>query len=247
MATISKRKLNDHIWLLDDNGESTGYLVVGSERALVIDTMNGSEDVKALARTITDLPLVLVNTHCHPDHIGGNHFFTEAYINERDLPLIDIFTRPEVKDKIPVIKYAKEGDVFDLGDLTLEVYELPGHTLGSILLLLKEDRVLFTGDAINHHLWMQLPDCLSLRETLKNLERLDFLKERADKILHGHTRDFDDISLMTSLENGFRDLINQTGTQISDTDPDYNWFGGVAKQHPFDEYGSVICYQIENI
>lgn len=247
MGTISKRKLTDHVWLLDDNGESTGYLVVGTKRAMVIDTMNGSEDVKALVRTITDLPLLLVNTHCHPDHIGGNHFFDEVYINERDLPLIDIFTRPEVKDRIPVIKYTKEGDCFDLGNLTIEVYELPGHTLGSILLLLKEDRILFTGDAINHHLWMQLPDCASLRETLQNLERLDFLKERADKILHGHAREFDDISLMSSLENGFRDLINQHGTEISSVDPDYKWFGGMAKQHFFDDEGSVICYQIGNI
>lgn len=247
MGTIRTEKLTDHIWLLDDQGESTGFVVIGKEKAMVIDTMNGSEDVQALVRTITDLPLILVNTHGHPDHIGGNHFFTRAYIHEKDLPLVDFFTKPEVKDRMPQLRLVKEGDLFDLGGLTLEVFELPGHTPGSILLLLKEDRILFTGDAINHHLWMQLDDSLSLEEGLKNLERLDFLKERADQILHGHTREFDDMELMTLMENGFRDLVNQKEKEVTDSDPDYHWFGGVAKQHPFDEVGSVICYRADHI
>lgn len=242
MGTITKKQLTDHIWLLDDKGESTGFVVVGKSKALVIDTMNGSEDVKALCETITNLPLVLVNTHGHPDHIGGNHFFDEAFINEKDVPLMNIFLNPEVKDRLPEVNLIKEGDNIDLGELTVEVYELPGHTPGSILLLLKEDRVLFTGDAINRHLWMQLDECLSLDETLKNLERLDFLKEKADKILHGHTRDFDDISLMTQLTEGFRDLVYQNGSDVTDKDPEYRWFGGVSKQHAFDNDGSVICY-----
>lgn len=247
MGTIRKEQLTNHIWLLDDKGESTGFVVIGKEKAAVIDTMNGGEDVYALVRTITDLPLILINTHGHPDHIGGNHFFEEAYIHEKDVPMIDFFTRPEVKDRLPKIHLVKEGDSFDLGGLTLEVFELSGHTLGSILLLLREDRILFTGDAINHHLWLQLDDCLSITETFQNLQRLSFLKERADRILHGHTRGFDDIGLMTLLENGMKELVNQKGTEVSDQDQDYHWFGGIGKQHAFDETGSVICYRVDHL
>ena len=68
---IKIKKLNGHIYLLDDNGEATGYLVTGKEKAAVIDTMNGIEDVHKAVRTITDLPLVLINTHGHCDHIFG--------------------------------------------------------------------------------------------------------------------------------------------------------------------------------
>ena len=53
--------ISDHIWLLNDNNEATGYVVTGSDRALVIDTMNGYEDVAAIAKSITALPLTVEN------------------------------------------------------------------------------------------------------------------------------------------------------------------------------------------
>ena len=50
------------------------------------------------------------------------------------------------------------------------------------------DVILFTGDAINHHLWMQLDGCSSLNEYVKALDNIMFLEDRADLILHGHAR-----------------------------------------------------------
>lgn len=67
------KKLTEHVWLMDDQG-SSGYVVLGEKKALVVDTMNGSENVKEIVRTITGLPVMVINTHVHPDHIGGNHF-----------------------------------------------------------------------------------------------------------------------------------------------------------------------------
>ena len=50
-------QINPHVYLMDDHHEATGYIVVGSKKALVIDTMNGYEDVRAVVRTVTDLPI----------------------------------------------------------------------------------------------------------------------------------------------------------------------------------------------
>lgn len=239
-------QLNDHIWLMDDNHEATGYLVVGSRKALVIDTMNGHEDIHAIVRTITPLPILVVNTHGHCDHIYGNIDFDRAFINPADLPLATQHCSfPDFKAacakggySMPPFLPIKGGDRINLGGLTLDIFDLPGHTPGSILLLLREDRILFTGDAINHHLWLQLDESLPLQECLNNLDALSYLEYHADKILHGHAQGFDDISLFTKLRDGMRTLIEGR----PETQP-YNWFGGTDKIFTYNADGDAICYK----
>ena len=231
------REICPGVFLMDENHQATGYLVVGRERACVIDTMMADTDLGAAVRELTDKPAFVINTHGHGDHCFGNVFFDECYMNSKDLPLLQMFLdNPEfIEDvkknnwKIPKFREVKEGDTFDLGGKTLEVYELPGHSQGGILLLLKEDRILFTGDSINHHLWMQLDGCLPFSEFVEKLDRLMFLEEKADKILHGHAHDFDDISLMRCVRNGAEELARG----ITDGDEPYTYFGGEAAMHHF--------------
>ena len=242
------------IYLMDEAHEATGYLVVGGDKACVIDTMNGYNDLYAAVRGITDKAVTVINTHGHPDHIFGNMYFDHAWLHPADLPLARSFAEDpgfvrmleERHRTMPPFLEVREGDVFDLGGRHLEVYELPGHTAGGIVLLLREDRILFTGDSINHHLWMQLDGCSPMDEFVRNLDRILFLEERADRILHGHADDYDDISLMRCLRDGAEALAN------GDTSHDlpYHYFGGEARQHPFAclpgrHYQSdqhVICY-----
>jgi len=81
---------------------------------------------------------------------------------------------------------AREGDIFELGGITLEVIELPGHTTGSIALLYKEKGILYVGDAINGFLWLFMPEATSLQEyieTIRKVEEIDFTQ-----MLQGHTQ-----------------------------------------------------------
>lgn len=239
MDRIKVKQLNAHVYLMDDAGESTGYVVVGGEKALVIDTMNGIEDVKAVVRRITDLPLMVVNTHGHCDHIFGNVFFDEAYLNPADLSLAKEHAQMRENGlPMPPFREIRGGDVIDLGGLAVDVIDLPGHTRGSILLLLREDRILFTGDAVNHHLWLQLDHSLPLEEALREMGKVMYLKDEADYILHGHARDFEPISLLDELYGGLQELVEGR----TEKDSDYLWFGEGAKQHPFGDGKSVIVY-----
>ena len=247
------------IYLMDEAHEATGYLVVGNERACVIDTMNGYNDLYQAVRELTDKPLTVVNTHGHPDHIFGNMFFQEAYLHPADRELARMFVEDpeyqkmleERKKTFPPFKDILPGDMIDLGGRTLEVFGLPGHTPGGILLLLREDRVLFTGDSINHHLWMQLDDCLTLKQFLSELDKVMFLQERADIILHGHAHDTDDISLLRCMRDGVIEICNG----MTEQDMPYQWFGGIDLQHPFQcdpdkhyqQEDHVICYRACNI
>ena len=247
------------IFLMDEAHEATGYLVVGNERACVIDTMNGYNDLYQAVRERTDKPLTVINTHGHPDHIFGNMFFQEAYLHPADRKLARMFVEdPEYKQLLeerkkafPPFKDILPGDMIDLGGRTLEAFGLPGHTPGGILLLLREDRVLFTGDSINHHLWMQLDCCLTLKQFSSELDKVMFLQERADIILHGHAHDTDDISLMRCMRDGVIEICNG----MTEQDMPYQWFGGIDLQHPFQcdpdkhyqQEDHVICYRACNI
>ena len=111
------------VYLMDEAHEATGYLVVGREKACVIDTMNGYNDLNRAVREITDKPVFVINTHGHPDHIFGNIYFSQAYLHPADLELARMFAEEpefvriceENHFSMPPFSEVREGDVFDLG------------------------------------------------------------------------------------------------------------------------------------
>ena len=74
------------------------YLIVGSERAALIDTGYGLGDLKAAVDSLTALPLIIINTHGHCDHVGGNaRFDVPCYIHPEDMELARRHTAPELR------------------------------------------------------------------------------------------------------------------------------------------------------
>lgn len=244
---IKVKQLNPYIYLMDDNQEATGYLVAGEKKALVIDTMNGYEDVKAVVREITDLPLMVVNTHGHPDHIYGNIYFEKAYMNPADFPLAETFIKaPQFVSecqkrslRMPEFLPILPGEMIDLGGVELEVIGLPGHTPGGICLLIRKDRILFTGDSIMEQTWMQLPDSLPMKEFLENLNKLEPIWTEIDYVLTGHGSGFEDASLCRA----HRDAVAELCAGKTENDEDYEWFGGVCRAHPYGKEPRRIVYK----
>lgn len=178
---VERIMVEDWLYILDEIGSVRMYLIIGRDKALLFDTGYGLTDFRPLIRDITDLPITVVCSHGHDDHVLGNYLFDTVYISEADFELCisgdnqeakDRLLRsrygksPEIEDAIDRVAYmnttirhceyrfVKEGDVFDLGGLTLEVYDFPGHTKGSIGLYCREHADFFCGDALmsNHEL-----------------------------------------------------------------------------------------------
>lgn len=241
---IKVSEINDHIWLMNDHDEGTGYLVTGNERGLIIDTMNGYEDVKKLAETLTDLPLTVVNTHGHPDHIYGNIYFEKVYLHPADIPIAEHFYKEEEFKReglnaglkpaefLPI----KEGMSFDLGGVVLDVYEVPGHTPGGIALLDRQDRILFTGDSINLHTWMQLPESLPMEKFLQSLRKVQGLRDKFDFILTGHSRKMEDAGFCDAHIQAVEEVCNG----INENDEPYTWFGGTCMAHPYGDLIKIV-------
>jgi glyoxylase-like metal-dependent hydrolase (beta-lactamase superfamily II) len=156
------------------------YLVVGKEKALLIDTGNPGNISPEEIKAFTDLPLLVVNTHAHPDHSGSNNAFEKVYIHEADLESGKRYSGGNV-ELIPI----KEGYIFDLGGKKLEVIAVPGHTPGSICLLDAQDKLLFGGDTANVETWAFISN-VPLETYKKSMERLLKWKDQYDRLLPGH-------------------------------------------------------------
>ena len=141
-------------------GYVLSYLVLGKERALLVDTGFGISDLKAYVRTLTGLPLMTVNTHVHPDHSGGNAQFGTVYVGEHETERTDdcvlFYKIPGQRDACDAVKrcgsycfeHLHDGERIDLGGRVLRVVEIPGHTKGSVAFFDENTRLLLAGDAI---------------------------------------------------------------------------------------------------
>lgn len=76
-------KINENTYRIED-GHVRFYLFIGKEKAALIDTGMYVPDAKAIAEEITDLPLILINTHADPDHISGNGAFDRFYMSAKE-------------------------------------------------------------------------------------------------------------------------------------------------------------------
>ncbi len=72
-------------YFINEFGFDAQYVLIGDERALVIDTGCGFYDIDTLVRRLTDKPYDVVITHMHPDHAGGMKQFKEVYVHPADV------------------------------------------------------------------------------------------------------------------------------------------------------------------
>ena len=225
------REIGDATWAINDRGCDVMYFVSGGERCLLMDTGWGVGDLPALVASLSPLPLTVVNTHGHPDHTFGNGQFARVYVHmadeaaARELPPAEM--RAWIIDNalpkpLPAgfqfdtwavagpgsLETIQDGRVFDLGGRALEVISVPGHTPGSICLLDRQARVLFTGDSVlSGAIWLQLDESLPLRRFHENLRRLQTFSDKFDTILPGHA-DLQSLPLSKTLLD---DLIDGIG------------------------------------
>ncbi len=150
--------------------ETHCYLLVGSERALMIDTGLGIGNIYDEVKGLTDKPVSAAATHIHWDHIGGHRYFPEFYVNEAeldwvrggfllpvenvrkmlaqgDLPSGSVLEKYTIFQGTPA-RVLSDCDTIDLGGREIEILHTPGHSPGHMCFWEKQRGYLFTGDLV---------------------------------------------------------------------------------------------------
>ena len=208
--------------------EVISYLILGDDRGILFDTGLGIGDMRLLVSELTRLPVSVVNSHTHYDHIGGNHQFDAIYGVDSDytrerargLPHEDVaefvgpgwiwkktprgFKRGTYETKAFEITQAIDDDTYiNLGNRLLDVILTPGHAPDALCLFDRANGLMFTGDTFYlAPLYTHLPggDFGQYRASAK---RLRVFAPLVKALLPGHNETMVDGRYLTELDAAF--------------------------------------------
>ena len=142
-------------WVITNRWQNFMYLLIGQEKAMLIDTGYGEGNLREVVERITDKPVMVINTHGHFDHTGGNALWEQAWMTPQAVAQAREPFSPQQAQWYAAKPYqdytvnlVSDGDEFDLGGRTVEVISIPAHNESSIALLDHGRRLLFCGDEL---------------------------------------------------------------------------------------------------
>lgn len=201
------------------------YLLCGRERAILIDTGLGVSDIKNVVDGLTTLPVMVVTTHAHWDHIGGHKYFNDIAIHALEKDWLSVrFPLPLQAVKSNLTKFPcdfppnfdideyeifhgepqkilQDGDILDLGGRNIQVVHTPGHSPGHCCFYEPERKYLFSGDLIYKgclYAFYPTTDPQLFYRSVKRVRQYDI-----QKVMPGHHSLDIPASLIADIENGF--------------------------------------------
>jgi glyoxylase-like metal-dependent hydrolase (beta-lactamase superfamily II) len=227
--------------------------VVGIERAVLIDTGMGIGNIKQEVGALTELPVIVVNTHNHFDHTGDNHRFTDVWAFDDDYEVAHIehgHPRSECANYMLPSSYMNLPDGFnpstyaiqpshvtrrlhhletiDLGERKLQVHHTPGHSPGSICLLDSRDRLLFTGDTVYPGTLIAHLEGANFEAYLNSLNYLGSLLDKIQHFCPAHNEVYAPKEMLTHMIEAFKRIAsNKAEFEIQ----------GATRLYRFEEFG----------
>jgi len=222
--------------------EAICYLAVGEERGVVIDTGTGLGDLRAVVGELTTLPVSVINTHTHWDHIGANSQFdtiacynhpecirklTDGVSNTKLRPSLtgDSIWKPLPENidpetwAIPPVapRYVfEDGHIFDLGNRTLEVMYTPGHSPGSVCFLDSKNRILFTGDTFFPGPLYAHPEDVNISDYITSIKKMETRMNEYDHVCAGHNDPWVESEVIQRVSKAFTEIMRREGRYEED-------------------------------
>ena len=211
--------------------ETHCYLLLGTECAVLIDTGLGVQNIKNVVDSLTSLPILVITTHIHWDHIGGHSHFENFAVYENEIgwlskkfpiPLQAVKKNLTLKpcefpsnfclDNYSVFRgmptqILHDGDQIDLGNRTLKVIHTPGHSPGHCCFYEQDRGWLYSGDLIYKgclDAFYPTTDPILFMRSAEKVRTLPL-----EKILPAHHQLDISVSLVDKIANAFNDLYQQ--------------------------------------
>lgn len=176
------------------------YLLLGRDRALLFDSGSGKRDITPVIQGLTSLPVIVMGSHLHYDHIGGHRRLgelPEVDIAVPDLPATramassGILHPPWSARLVPkprpfaVHQWWALGQNIDLGDRIVQLVALPGHTADSVGMLDRQHGFAYVGDFLYQAPILAALPTASVVDYLNSALRLQ-IQLNGERMLSGH-------------------------------------------------------------
>jgi glyoxylase-like metal-dependent hydrolase (beta-lactamase superfamily II) len=205
-------RLDEVTWCISFmEGSEYIYLLEGQEEALLLDTGYGIGNLRALVEKLTDKPVIVANTHFHPDHSAGNGEWESVLVSPGwtvDAPSVNNpGAGPADLSAFPHPDYEKvivhDGDIIDLGGRTITVWEAaPAHCNSSLFFVDEGHKMLFAGDEFESQQTLLYDNSCNPDAPYRVEKRLENLRSNA-------------LRLRSVCGEGWYLLPNHNGTPIS--------------------------------
>ena len=213
--------------------ETIAYLILGQQKAMLFDTGMGISDILKVVEELTKLPVIVLNSHTHDDHVGDNWQFKTIYSMDTE------FTRENAKGSVEdaqaeiapgeicgplpkgfepktyrtrpwkITKYIGDGEKIDLGGRVIRVLATPGHTPDAITLYDRANGLLFTGDTYYPAtIWLYRPETNfdQYASSVEQLAVLAHMEPSIKLVLGAHNVPVAPPTVLPELVQAFTDL-----------------------------------------
>lgn len=205
--------------------ETHCYLLCGTKKAVLIDTGLGVANIRNMVDKITNLPVEVITTHVHWDHIGGHKYFDYIAVHEKEyqwlaksfpIPL-EVVKRNLMREKceFPASfrteqyeiyqgepnQIIKDGDIIDLGERKMMVIHTPGHSPGHCCFYEKDRKYLYSGDLIYSGCLDAFYPTTNPQLFWNSVKRVNMLE--ISKILPGHHELEINVEIIGKIEKAF--------------------------------------------
>ena len=247
-------QLNKHTYALLEPfhaEEVISYLILGEDRAILLDTGMGVANIQAEIEKLTQIPVIVVNSHSHYDHRGDNHRFDEVcvYNNEWEVGRLERgysidqckeFMQPGMYLELPpefeiaeyqiypssITKRLTHQEVIDLGKRSIIVHHTPGHSPGSICLQDTQYDLLFTGDTFYPGVLYAHFQESNLNDYIKSVHYLVGLADEIDHLCPAHNEAYVAKEFLFSVAEAFDHIKNNRKVKSDESNKtEYSFIG----------------------